>query len=616
MPPIRTSRWALLGNAALLCATIFIDGCDNGALHLRLHAAPSPDDKMLSPLTDPNVFALELRDAKSDQLIARTRFDRTPSDVDPHAEASVTHLDFGLVEPFGQRDLKLLALSGAGQVLGQALARNASWGFGETVDLTLEVRRPLFLIGGGPQLKSVLSPSNAALLPNRQLVLEDGRLLRLFDSNSIEPFLSSYDRMLDATGTPPNANGASISAVGSTHDGRWVLTITDKFNLHGIETLQFTDQLNLPLNSGGLTAREIIVAPNDQSAIVLFYSIPVPKIGLIGKLLFITDLASLLTGGSGNFEYVDIDANAAAGPPIAAAYAPDGTIEVLFGSPPLDDGQPDCASLAGADKSELRRYDPSTRIVTSNVPLPYSTGLAYTGASERIVVQPCSMASNGIRPGRVEIQGADTTTELFAPGSVQAIATGASVSVIGRDNSPNDPALAARGAVRRLDPGATKWSSSLFDLSPWTIPYRITVTNDGRPYSSSIDIAVAPNDLLVYRIVPTLDRNRAVAFARTQHKINNLFLNSSGNGNQTVKCFVDFDAYQYHIMLINMQSGFPEIDAIVGIKNKSCSSRSLDVNNNSTGACFTPCDLASTEPYLINFADGYIPTGVDVVFGQ
>ncbi len=54
----------------------------------------------------------------------------------------------------------------------------------------------------------------------------------------------------------------------------------------------------------------------------------------------------------------------------------------------------------------------------------------------------------------------------------------------------------------------------------------------------------------------------------------------------------------------------------MGVQNQTCSSRSIDYNNNVLGACFKPCDPADAQPYLIGYAKGYIPSAASVLFGR
>ena len=52
-----------------------------GAVRFLVRATPAPDDTVLSPLRDLRVTALELRDARTDDSLARSRFDPPASSV-------------------------------------------------------------------------------------------------------------------------------------------------------------------------------------------------------------------------------------------------------------------------------------------------------------------------------------------------------------------------------------------------------------------------------------------------------------------------------------------------------------------------------------------------------
>ena len=73
---------ARLGLAAFsLCdVALGLLGCsqqqpDPGSVRFLVRTTPAPDDVVLSPLRDARVTALELRDARTDDLLARSRFD-------------------------------------------------------------------------------------------------------------------------------------------------------------------------------------------------------------------------------------------------------------------------------------------------------------------------------------------------------------------------------------------------------------------------------------------------------------------------------------------------------------------------------------------------------------
>src|SRR5262245_9107123 len=138
-------RWrrpflGLLGAAGLYGAACG-QTVDPGSVQFLIHTTPPPDDKLLSPLVDTRLSVIEVRDAQSDEQLARSRVD--PLATDSSAEG--TKLDLGKVVVSEKRDLRLLALGAAGQqVLGVALTRDASWAFGEQKEVRFELRRPLF----------------------------------------------------------------------------------------------------------------------------------------------------------------------------------------------------------------------------------------------------------------------------------------------------------------------------------------------------------------------------------------------------------------------------------------------------------------------------------------
>ena len=588
-----------------------------GGVEFVVHTTPPPDDQVLSPLLDPRVTAIELRDAKYDDLLARTRFDPPQSGV-----AATTHLDLGELMVSGKRDLRMLALGAAGQqVLGVALTRNAEWSFGDQKSVHLELRRPLFFFGGGGgggKLTAAVQPPNPVFAPIRQLFapLLDETKLRVIDPNSVTPLLTAFDRQLD---TGP-ANQVITAATG-TFDGQSLLVANVAGNLHVVDTLSLVDQRSVVLpSSGAMLAQQIIVDSTDSSAVVLMAPSNPPLSGLAGRVVFLRNLAGLrsMPGTDGDPLAVDIDSTIVSpvGPPLSATFAPDGLVDVLFAKPPLQVGQPDCANLGGSAQAVLRRYDPATAMPREQLALPYTTAVAYTTAGERVLVQPCLTPAGATRSGQVVIKASSGDKLLAAAGVADVAATRSGLIAVGRDDQADSPTATMHATVNILQAGADKWSTSQFELSPWMVPYRITTDGSGNPYTSSLDISFAATDALVYSIAVTPDRGRAMALMRVQHKTRNVFLSTAGTGTGVVNCFVDWSGYTYHVLLINLQSGAREQDYLVGVQNQTCSSRSIDFNNNVLGSCFTPCDPSGTQPYLIGYAKGYIPSAASVLFGR
>ena len=332
-----------------------------GGVEFIVHTTPPPDDQVLSPLLDPRVTAIELRDAKLDDLLARTRFDPPQAGL-----AATTHLELGSLLVSGKRDLRMLALGAAGQqVLGVALTRNAEWSFGDTATIHLELRRPLFFFGGGGgggKLLANREPDNPVFAPIRQLFtpLIDETKLRVVDPNSVTPLLTAYDRQLDQ-----NAANQVVTAATGTYDGQSLLVANVAGNLHVVDTLSLTDQRSVKLpNAGAMLAQQIVVDSADRSAVVLMAPTNPPLSGVSGRVVFLRNLAALRSGDSadGDLLAVEIDSTllSPVGPPLSAAFAPDGLVDVLFAKPPLQVGAPDCTSLVGSGQALLRRYDPAT----------------------------------------------------------------------------------------------------------------------------------------------------------------------------------------------------------------------------------------------------------------
>ncbi|HMY57339.1 MAG TPA: hypothetical protein PK472_03755, partial [Pseudomonadota bacterium] len=192
-----------------------------GAVRFLVRATPAPDDTVLSPLRDLRVTALELRDARTDDSLARSRFDPPASSVT--GSPMLPALDLGSLQVSESRDLRLLALGAAGQqLLGMALTRDVSWKFGESKDITLELRRPLFFFSGSPKLVAPVPPTDPIFAPSRRIYepLRDETKLRVIDPNSVTPLLSIYDRWIDPYNPSPGVTSAQpVSAAAGTYDG-------------------------------------------------------------------------------------------------------------------------------------------------------------------------------------------------------------------------------------------------------------------------------------------------------------------------------------------------------------------------------------------------------------
>lgn len=603
---------ALLGQSG--CSTPL----DPGGVSFIVHTTPPPDDRVLSPLLDPRVTAIELRDASRDDLLTRTRFDPPQAGM-----AAAGRLDLSPLPVSGARDLRMLALGAAGQqVLGVALTRNAQWSFGEQKSIALELRRPLFFFGGGGgdgvKLVPLQAPPNPVFAPIRQLFapLQEETKLRVVDPNSVTPLLGAYDQKLDASAINP-----AVTAAVGTYDGQSLLVANVAGNLHVVDTLSLTDQRSVPLPStGAMLTRAIVVDAADSSAAVLMAPTNPPMIGQSGRVVFLRNLAGLRSGQSADGDPVTADISSTAqspvGPPLSAAFAPDGMVDVVFGRSPLQVGQPDCISLAGSGQGILRRYDPTTAMPREQLSVPYTTAVAYTAAGERVLVQPCVTPAGSTRSGQIVIQRAGGDKILPAAGVADVAATRSALIAVGRDDLADSPTTTIHATVNILESSAERWSTSQFDLSPWLVPYRITLDGSGNPYTSSLDVSFSPTDVLVYSIAVTPDRGRALALMRVEHKTRGVFVSTSGSGSSTVNCFVDWSGYTYHVLLINLQSGAREQDYVVGVQNQTCGSRSFDSTGNSLGACFTPCDNSKPQPYLIGYASGYIPSAASVLFGR
>ena len=599
---------------------------DPGAVRFLVRTTPVPDDAILSPLRDARVTALELRDARTDDLLARSRFD-PPTVTETGASmmtATLPSLDLGSIKVSEARDLRMLALGAAGQqLLGVALTRDVAWQFGETKDVTLELRRPLFFFGGSPKLVAPFVPPDPIFAPSRRLYepLRDESKLRVVDPNSVQPLLSIYDRWLDPFQLSPGVMSAPpVSAAAGTYDGQSLLVSNLAGKLHVVDTLRLDDQASFELQDFMANpVQGIVVDPLDRTAVILQYPRTAPAVGRAGLISFIRNLPGLRSRVSkdGDLLIVSIDSTAQSpvSQPLAAAYTPDGMLEVVFGKPPLSPGEPDCGLLGSGDVSVLRRYNPKTGEQQSQHSLPYTTSIAYTLTGEQVLVQPCASVSGANRVGRVVVARPGGDKILSAPGILAVSAIRSSIIGVGRDDNADAPTLAAQAKIFILESGADKWSSSAFDLPAWQVPYRITLSSDGKPYVSSIDISFAPTDVSGYSLAVTPDRARALSLLRVQHKVRGLFLTYLGSSNQ-YRCYVDWSGYSYHVALINLQSGAREQDYIVGFQNQDCTSRVYDSTNAYIGTCLPACDPSDAKPYLRGFQEGYVPSAASVLFGR
>lgn len=615
--PRAALRWSLLSAVLLGCSP----PAQPGGVHFVVRTTPPPDDEVLSPLLDPRVSAIELRDGRTEDLLARARFDPP---VHGATAGMLPSLDLGQLLVSGPRDLRLHALGAAGQqVLGLALARDASWAYGEDKEIVLELRRPLFFFGGSPRMTPPVPPPEPIFAPSRRLFepLRDESKLRVVDPNSVQPLLTAFERQLDPMQLSPGVTTAPpVSAAAGTYDGRSLLLANLSGNLHIVDTLRLEGAVSVPLPEGAsLPAQTIVVDPLDRGAVILQYARTPPTTGRVGVVLLLRDLPGLRSRVSRDGDLlplpVDSSSGGVIGPPLSAAYAPDGAIDVVFGRPPLQLAEPDCTTLSG-EPSTLRRYDAKTGAVLSERALPYTTAVAYTGAGERVLVQPCAQPAGAVRRGAVVIAKATGDRVLPAAGVAQVATTRSALIAVGRNDAPDSPTATMTATVNILEGAAERFATSQFELPPLQVPFRITTTMDGKPYTSSIDISLAPTDTLVYGVAVTPDRARALALMRVQHKVSGLFLSTLGTAPNQVRCFIDWNGYTYHVLLINLQSGAREQDYMVGVQNQACGSRSYDSQDRPVGACFAPCDPGGTNPYLRAYQEGYIPGAASALFGR
>jgi hypothetical protein len=603
------------GSLSLLTLALispFALGCssppDPGAVRFRVHTAPPPDDALLSPLTDPRASAIELRDGKVNMTLATGRFDALPAGNTPNID-----LDLGSIGVSEPRDLRMLALGTAGQqVLGLALSRNVSWGYGSQTEVVLELRRPLVFFGGSSKLIAPVAPPQASFAPNQQIYapLRDESKLRVIDPNAANPLISQYDLQFDKSG----GLSSPVIAAAGTFDGQSLLTASQAGKLHVVDTLKLEDRGSIDLDPS-LPAQSIVIDPQDRAAVLLSYLRPPQTTGRVGRILFIRDLGGLRSRTTdGSPLSMDVQSSVAAplAPPIAATYAPSGRVEVLHAPPPLSTDQPDCNVLSGDGKAILRSYDPMTGAQMEEISLPYTTAVSYNDKGERVLVQPCTLVPGAKRPGRVVI-GADRIV-LRAPGVTDIAVVGDALVTVGADDVVDDRSVNMRAAVRVLEPNTNDWRTSYFDLPIWTIPFNIT---SGIPHA--VSILLAPTDVMSYGIAVTPDRARALVLLRVQHRTfpgsRGVFIFDDDTANVT--CYMKWSGYTYHVASVNLQSGSREQDYVVGVQNQSCRATFYnDTTGNDTNlACFSACGPA-TSPYLNGYQDGYIPSAASVLFGR
>lgn len=603
-------RQVFLVSAVAIASTLM--GCssppDPGQVRFRVHATPPPDDALLSPLSDPRATAIELRDGKTDMVLARSRFDAVPAGMSPNID-----LDLGSVPVSEPRDLRMLSVGAAGQqVLGLALSRDVSWGYGNQTDIVLELRRPLVFFGGNNKLLAQSPPSDPVFAPNQQIytLLKDETKLRVLDPNAGNPLISQYDMQFDKAG---GAASPVVAAAGS-FDGQSLLLASRAGKLHVVDTLKLEDRGSVDLDAT-LPAQAIVIDPQDKAAVVLSYLKPPQSMGRVGRIVFLRDLGGLrsrTTDGSPLSIDVQSTVSSPVSPPIAAAYAPNGRIDILHSPPPLLNDQPDCTTLSGEGKSTLRSYDPQTGAQLELVSLPYTTAVAYNDQGERVLVQPCVQVPGAKRPGRVVV-GADRIV-LAAPGVADIAVVGSALVTVGAEDVTDDRSVTMRAAIRVLEPNTTVWRTSHFDLPTWTIPYRVTT---GIPHA--VSILLAPTDVLSYSIAVTPDRARALVLMRVQHRTfpsgRGVFVFRDTPTNEV--CYMRWSGYMYHVVSVNLQSGSREQDYVVGVQNQTCRATFYNSAGTDTGfACFTACDPTDSNPYLIGYQDGYIPSAASVLFGR
>ena len=118
---------------------------------------------------DLRVTALELPGCAHRRLAGSSRFDPPASSVT--GSPMLPALDLGSFA--GVRIARSAAFGpgrGGQQLLGMALTRDVSWKFGESKDITLELRRPLFFFSGSPKLVAPVPPTDPIFAPSRRIL--------------------------------------------------------------------------------------------------------------------------------------------------------------------------------------------------------------------------------------------------------------------------------------------------------------------------------------------------------------------------------------------------------------------------------------------------------------
>ena len=577
-----------------------------------IHTSPPPDDAKLSPLRDGRAQQFRLYDLTAKQTLGTSRYDPPTAEQTPQGE-----LPLGTLNPWQDHTLSLELSGNSGQqVLGLALARNTSWQLGADSELTFQMRRPLMFFGGSPKLVAPIAPPQASFAPNGQLSpsLRSETKLRVVDPNAIEPLLLTYDREFPGPGGTPSP----VTAAAGTRDGQSLLAATLGGSLYVVDTLQFSQHASVPIDSS-LPPQVMVVGPQDRSAILLQYAIPAAAAGRVGRLTFYRDLAGLRSRVSdGSPLALDIMSSSAAPlfPPIAATYASDGNIDILFSQPPLGVDAPDCDMLAAGTPTTLRRYSPEDGQIITEEKLPYTTALQYTQAGERVLVQPCIRTTDGKRPGRIVVEKSEYNLTFVAPGSINIAPAGEYFVSFGMENVVDDRGASPRAALRILNTAREEYYVSHFAMQSLLIPFNIT---SGIPHA--VSIIIAPTEVQGYSISVSPDLTRALVLSRVRHRTfptaRGVFIYNDDNANMT--CYMKYAGQQYHVNIINLETGAREQDYVVGIENQSCRATLYnDTTGNDTGmACFSACSPgAGWGTYLDQYRDGYIPSAATALFGQ
>lgn len=627
---MRFTAKSLLGAGVVLLAAAGCGQPDPGQVRLLVSG---PADETLSPLKDPRLSALELRDARTGEVLGSAQVQGA---LQPSATLALPDLPVG-----AQRDLQLLAKGAAGQVLGLAVQNSVDLSYGQSKDVVLSLRRPLFFFGGGPTLLPAIptKPDELGLryAMQQQLATElredpvaltpwqwKARLTTV-DPNAGLPLLPKFDsgkpvpRYTRALPLPTPV----ITSAGS-NDGLSLLALTpgNPPQLHIIDTNGLTLQASYPVPMTMTTPRAIVVEPQDRWAALLYYDLPAPTVGRVGSVVLLRNLKALRARSTTTVDAVTIDLSSTMqsplGVPLSAAVTPDGQLDVVFGQSPLEANQPDCTKLSMGTPSVLRRYDPQSGAQKDQRSLPYTSTISYTQAGDRVLVQPCALY-DAMKPldrlGVVQIDrvGEGGTLRLWAPGTLAVAPVGqpAALVAVGRDNTQpsQDAQNAALGAVRVLEPGRTDWSTtSTFALPNWTIPYVVTTKKDMTPLPDVVNIQLAARDMSAYQVVVTPDRARALAAARISYNSVDVFVDTTPAGNY---CLVSWSGYGYAVMLLNLQTGAREQLWTLGLQNIKCDSRSVTSGGTQTGTgCFGDCDSS-----LRGYQDGYAPSGISAIFG-